>query len=451
MRRFLPSLKELKRYPSMIAGIVLIFFFVVVSLYAVIAIPYSEAQRFWADPSERLANPVLARPVWFDWFTPGKMPRTMVIGLEDEGATLTEVPLGDGMKRMEVEIPFEYEYDGFPSGLRMTMRWTIDLDAPRPVVSIHWQNPDGEQITLIENFRARGEVTYYISDRAELREMLGMRPEIGLFVKDPTVPAAEREPSKGSYKIIIRGEFGEEHSLDSARLTAYGQVHGLAGTDDRRRDLLLPLLWGAPIALAFGILAAIGAQMSTFVLAGIGTWFGGKLEKAFLWITQVNIVIPSLPILIMISRLYTTSIWTILGLVIALNIFSGSMLSYRAMFLQLKETPYFEAAQAYGASNMRIVFRYLLPKIAPTLLPQFVMIVPVFVFLETTLSVLGLGDPYLPTWGKMINDAHRADALYWGHYHWILQPSILLMGLGFGFALVGYALDRIFNPRLREL
>jgi len=451
MRKFLPSLRELKRYPSIIAGMVLIFFFVVISMYAVITIPYSEAQRFWADPSERVANPVLARPVWFDWFTSDRLPRTIAIGLEDDRATVTEVPLGDGMKRMEAVIPFDYDYDGFPSGLRMTMRWSLDLDAPRPVVSIHWQKPDGEQITLTESFRTRGEVTYYISDRGDLREMLGMRPEIGLFVIDPTVPSEEREPMKGTYQLIMRGEFGEEHSLDAARLTVYGRVHGLAGTDDRRRDLMLPLLWGAPIALAFGILAAIGAQTSTFVLAGIGTWFGGKLEKAFLWITQVNIVIPGLPILIMISRLYTTSIWTILGLVIALNIFSGSMLGYRAMFLQLKETPYFEAAQAYGASNLRIVFRYLLPKIAPTLLPQFVMIVPVFVFLETTLSVLGLGDPYLPTWGKMINDAHNAKALNYGHYHWIVQPSLLLMALGFGFALVGYSLDRIFNPRLREL
>jgi len=451
MKRFLPSLKELRRYPSMIAGIVLIFFFVVLSIYTVITIPYSEAVRVWSDHGERIENPKHARPVWFDWFTSDRLPRTIMPGLTDEGATLTEVPLGEGMKRMEAVIPFDYHYDGFPSELRMAMRWSLEPDVTRPLVSVYWRRPDGEQITIVENVRARGAQSVFISGLDDLRARLGMAPRFGLFAADRTVPSEDREPIHGTYELIVQGEFSELHSLDDVSLTVYGRVHGLGGTDHRRRDLLLPLLWGAPIGLAFGILAAIGAQMSTFVLAGIGTWFGGKLERVFLWITQVNIILPMLPILIMISHLYQPRIWTILGLVIALNVFSGSMLGYRAMFLQLKESPYFEAAQAYGAGNFRIVFRYLLPKIAPTLLPQFVMIVPMFVFLEATLAVLGLGDPYLPTWGKMINDAQGAGALYHGHYYWILLPSILLMGLGFGFALVGYALDRIFNPRLREL
>jgi peptide/nickel transport system permease protein len=121
------------------------------------------------------------------------------------------------------------------------------------------------------------------------------------------------------------------------------------------------------------------------------------------------------------------------------------------MFLQAKEAPYIEAAQAYGASNFRIIFRYLIPRIAPTLLPQFVLIVPTFVFLEATLAVLGLGDPVLPTWGKVLNDAFSQGALYQGHFYWFLEPAILLMVLGVGFSLMGYSLDRVFNPRLRSV
>jgi len=451
VKTLLSSLRQLRRYPSALGGVVLIFFFVVLSLYAVITVPYSEAVRIWSDHGERLANPRLARPVWFDWFTSERLPRTIVAGLADEEATLTEEPLEDGMKRVEAVIPIEYHYDGFPSELRMTMGWSFEPDVPRPLVSVYWRKPDGELILITEDVRTRGAQTVYIETLEELNARLEMRPRFGLFAVDRTVPREEREAMQGTYELIVQGEMREGHSLDDVSLTVYGRVHGAAGTDHRRRDLLLPILWGAPIGLTFGILAAIGAQMSTFVLAGIGTWFGGKLERAFLWITQVNIILPMLPILIMISHLYSPRIWTILGLVIALNIFSGSMFGYRAMFLQLKESPYFESAQAYGAGNFRIIFRYLLPRIAPTLLPQFVMIVPTFVFLEATLSVLGLGDPYLPTWGKMINDGYNQGALQMGHYYWIVQPAILLMGLGFGFALVGYALDRIFNPRLREL
>jgi peptide/nickel transport system permease protein len=211
------------------------------------------------------------------------------------------------------------------------------------------------------------------------------------------------------------------------------------------------LLWGAPIGLIFGVLAAVGAQVSTFVLSAIGTWLGGKTDRVFQWLTQVNLIIPVLPVLIMIGYLYDRRIWTMLGVVIALNVFSASYLTYRAMYLQAKEAPYIEAAQAYGASNWRIIFRYLIPRIAPTLLPQFVLIIPVFVFLEATLAVLGLGDPILPTWGKVLQSGYYEGALYKGYYYWMVQPAILLMMLGVGFSLIGYSLDRIFNPRLRTL
>jgi peptide/nickel transport system permease protein len=77
--------------------------------------------------------------------------------------------------------------------------------------------------------------------------------------------------------------------------------------------------------------------------------------------------------------------------------------------------------------------------------------VPAFVFLEASLAVLGLGDPVLPTWGKIINDADENGALYKGLYYWIMEPAALLMVTGFGFAMLGFALDRVFNPRLRDM
>ena len=134
-----------------------------------------------------------------------------------------------------------------------------------------------------------------------------------------------------------------------------------------------------------------------------------------------------------------------------LSIFTGTIKTDRAIFLQVKESTYIEAARAYGASDLRIVFRYLIPRIIPLLIPALVSAVPSYVFLEASLAVLGLGDPVLPTWGKIINDAQTFGALYKGMYYWILQPAVLLMFTGLGFAMLGFALDRIFNPRLREM
>ena len=119
--------------------------------------------------------------------------------------------------------------------------------------------------------------------------------------------------------------------------------------------------------------------------------------------------------------------------------------------MQVKESMYIEAAKAYGASGLRIVFLYLIPRMIPLLIPGLVSSVPAFVFLEASLAVLGLGDPVLPTWVKIIQDANANGALYLGYYYWILEPATLLMITGLGFAMLGFALDRVFNPKLRDI
>ncbi|MDD5646992.1 MAG: ABC transporter permease, partial [Candidatus Bipolaricaulis sp.] len=276
-------------------------------------------------------------------------------------------------------------------------------------------------------------------------------PEEGLFLAASDAAAADpRAPASGTYELVVETEIPEGHSFET-RLVVFGKAYGLAGTDNRRRDIMVALLWGAPLALAFGLFGALVSNIATFVLAGVGTWVGGHVDGLFQRLTQLTLLLPLLPIMVMVGQFYGRSLWLILGIVILLNIFSGAFLTYRSMFLQAKEAPYIEAAKAYGARNGRIIFRYLLPRIVPVLLPTFVLVIPQFVFLEASLAVLGLGDPILPTWGKLIYDARSADALYKGYYYWILEPATLLMITGFGFALVGFALDRIFNPRLRTM
>ena len=235
------------------------------------------------------------------------------------------------------------------------------------------------------------------------------------------------------------------------RLVMYGAVHGAAGTDHLRRDLSVALLWGTPIAMAFGLVAAVFITVINMVLAAISVWYGGRVDAVIQRITDINLILPVLPILILIGTLYSRSIWIILGAVIALGVFGGGIKTYRSIFLQTRELPYIEAAQSYGASSSRIIFRYLIPRIIPLMIPTLVTAVPGFVFTEASLAVLGLGDPVLPTWGKVIENARSQGALFNGYYYWMLEPAILMMLVGIGFALVGFALDRIFNPKLREI
>jgi len=438
MWNWLKNAKGLKRYPTLLAGIAIIVIFVGVALYTVIAIPYSQAISLWRGGIGVWDdNPQNAAPVWFDWFTSQKLPRTIIVSGDEQ--------VGGDTKLVQLMLPFQYTYDGFPDELKLFMEATYQ-GAP-PAATFSWRTPDGRTILLQEDYSIKTSSVYYMSQDNDLRERLGgLLPQTGLFAD----PADESKPLKGDYTLELTAELPAASELN-AKLVVYGKIYGLAGTDNRRRDLVIPLLWGAPIALVFGIAAAVGTSLVTFALSATGTWLGGKVDRAFQWLTQINLIIPLLPVLIMIGYLYSRSIWLMLGLVIALNIFGSTMLTFRAMFLQAKEAPYIEAAQAYGARDSRIIFHYLIPRIAPTLLPEFVLIIPTFVFLEATLAVLGLGDPVLPTWGKVLDSAFVNGALIKGYYYWFLEPAVLLMLLGVGFSLIGYSLDRIFNPRLRTV
>jgi peptide/nickel transport system permease protein len=270
----------------------------------------------------------------------------------------------------------------------------------------------------------------------------------GLFTDFQTNPPS---PLKGKYQLVITGTTFEKGSDIDAEFVFHGQVYGWAGTDQSRRDLMVPLLWGTPIALIFGIFASLATLVLTLIIATVGSWYGGWVDELIQRITEINLVLPFLSILIMIATFFSRSIWVVLGATVLLSIFTGSIKQYRAQLLQLKESMYIEAARAYGASDLRIIFQYLIPRMIPLLIPLLVSSVPAFIFLEASLALLGLGDPVLPTWGKIINDAEMNGALYKGYYYWILEPAALLMITGLGFAMLGFALDRIFNPRLRDM
>ena len=441
------SIREITRYPSALAGLGIITGLVILSIYTLITIPYSEAIRLWRGGEEVWYNaPKNAPPVWVNLFRKEDLPPTIIMDSRDDAVKKVSEVTSEGLKDVTISFPFQYAYDDFPQ--EISVFFTSKYRQKQPFVSIYWYTPDGREIRLGE-FSVISAQSYRVSLDSRLRRRLeGISPEIGLFVNpDAETPVLLRGP----YEMRVSVLTFEEDSNVEAEFVLFGKVYGLAGTDHRRRDLTVALLWGTPIALSFGLLAALGSTFSTMLIAAIGVWFAGWVDELIQRITEVNLILPVLPVLIMVGAFYSRSIWLMLGVIILLNIFGGGIKTFRAIFLQVKASPYIEAAQAYGASNWRIILLYLIPRIIPVLVPQLVTLVPTFVFLEASLAVLGLGDPVIPTWGKVIDDARSNGALYQGNYYWMLEPAILLVVTGFAFAIVGFALDRIFNPRLREL
>ena len=447
MKNFAKTLREIARYPSAIIGLLIILALIVASIVVIVKIPYNEAITRWRGGEEIWGkNPRNVPPTWINWFRKDKLVETLHLFEEDEDVLVEEIVTDGGTPVKTVSFEFNYEYDTFPQDL--VLYFTSTYESKQPFVSVKMITPN-EDVIKIGNFAIGRTHTFPINQDTKLRRSLGgVVPVIGLFIEkgDET-----QTPIKGVYKLQVEMITFEEGSSAQAEFVMTGQVFGWAGTDHMRRDLTLPLLWGTPIALAFGLVASLGTTILTMFIAAIGTWHGGLVDGIIQRVTEINMILPFLPILIMIGTFYSRSIWVILGATIALSIFGGGIKAFRATFMQIKESTYIEAAKAYGAKDSRLIFRYLIPRIVPWLLPSLVSSVPAYVFLEASLALLGIGDPVLPTWGKTINEAYANAALYRGWYYWIIEPAALLMITGLAFAMLGFALDRIFNPRLRGM
>jgi peptide/nickel transport system permease protein len=441
------SFREIKRYPSAIVGSVIVILMVIFAIYTVIALPYTQAITLWRGGEDVwYMNPKYAPPEWTNWFKTKKEPVSFNVSTEDGKMKKVVTDLSADSKSIKMTYTFNFNADNYPQDVMLY--FTNTYQDKQPFVDVVMTKPDGEKITIYQGGASAQQNIRFSQEQKLIKRYPTETPMQGLF-SDPKQKTLT--PLKGNYQITVTGTTFEKDSDINVQFVFFGTVYGLAGTDMNRRDLTISLMWGTPIALAFGLIGSLGTLILTMIIAAIGAWYGGWVDGLIQRITEINLVLPFLPILIMVGTFFSRSIWVILGTAILLSIFTGQIKSYRAIFMQIRESGYIEAAKAYGASDFRIIFRYLIPRMIPLLIPGLISSVPSFVFLEATLAVLGLGDPVLPTWGKMINDADVHAALFKGYYYWMVEPAVLLMVTGLGFAMLGFALDRVFNPKLREM
>lgn len=435
-----------RKYPSAAVGMSIVLFLLGLAIYAPIALPYGEAIRLWrGGESVWKESPKNARPAWYNYFGLN-LPETIILNSETDEELKERTELTETMTDVVFTFGFDYTYDGFPQ--EMLIFFDAEFDEKRPLVEMVWTTPDGREIEF-DDLTVQGTETYYVAQDEKIEREFAGEDAIHVLFADPNIE--EPTPLKGRYELKAAGLVFEDGADLDTEMILYGQVYGWAGTDHKRRDLTVALLWGAPIALALGLIVTIISGGASLIIAAISVWYGGWVDALIQRVTEVNMILPGTSILIMIATFYSRSIFVMFGVLTILGIFGAGIKSSRALFLQIKESPFIEAAQTYGAGSMRIILRYMIPRIIPTLIPGLVGAIPGIVFTEATLSILGLGDPLLPTWGKILSDARFNGALFQGQYYWILQPSILLMLTGLGFAMVGFALDRVFNPRLRDI
>lgn len=458
------AVKDALRTRSGIVGVAML-----VALFGVaIVVPFYapfDVVRSWSVAAAWTDNPRNAAPQWVDVFYAERLARN--IHLNEEDFASADSGPADPFKVQIVQVKWNYEFDQYPTELTLHLRsnWTTER---KPILSVIWVRPDGEQVTIhsgaptrldpsVEIFKF--DATPPIQEKVRVwAEGLGadpvesVRPRFPLYsVVGPGMMDSNRaEILHGRYTLRVTAILFGDDDFIAARLLNFGSVFGLAGTDSQRRDLLIGIMWGAPVALAFGAIAAFVTVFSQVILGALGAYYGGRFDEFIQRATDFFLIIPVLPILILIGAFYTPSLAIILLIIILFSIVGGTTKVVRSIALQVKEELHIESARSYGASRGRILFRYILPRTMPYTFALLALAVPSFIFLEAALSFLGLGDPLIPTWGAIMGDAFRNGAMYNGLWWWIAFPAIGILIVTVAFAFLGYSFDKVLNPRLRE-
>jgi peptide/nickel transport system permease protein len=239
-------------------------------------------------------------------------------------------------------------------------------------------------------------------------------------------------------------------SVASMPLHAPPSAQAWLGTDNFGRSVLDLLIAGARVSLVVGLIAALGAMLIGAVVGISAGYFGGsRIDAGLNALTNWFLVIPWLALAIALATVLGASLTNVI-VVIAITSWASTARVVRAQALSVRERSYIERARAMGGGHWHVVTRHVLPNVFPVLFANTILMVALAILSETTLAILGLSDPTSASWGKVIEDAFTGGAMTAGWWWWLIPPGICIVLVTLAFTMVGFALDEILSPRLRE-
>jgi len=196
----------------------------------------------------------------------------------------------------------------------------------------------------------------------------------------------------------------------------------LLGTDEVGRDILTLIMYGGRTSLIVGFLSALISGIIGSIVGLLAGFYGGWKDSLLMRITDIILVIPGLPLMIVLAAVLSTSFWNII-LVISITGWTGTARVVRSQVLSLKERPFIESVKAIGAGDLRIIGNHLLPNVLPLIVSQMVIRIGSSILAEASLSFLGLGDPMHMSWGMILHWAFRVGALSQSFWWYIIPPG----------------------------
>ncbi len=225
-------------------------------------------------------------------------------------------------------------------------------------------------------------------------------------------------------------------------------VDELLGTDNLGRSVWQQLAVGAGISLAVG-LAATAIAVLIGSAAGITSgYIGGRFDQLAMGVTDMFITIPALPLIIVLAAVLSRGLPTII-VVIGVTSWAVPARLIRAEVLSQRERTFILRAKAIGMRPLHIMWSHVLPNVAGIVLANAILLTAAAVLTEAVLAFLGLGDPSLISWGKMLQNAFSSGATSLGYWWVLIPPGLMITLLVLAFTLVGNALTDVIDPRRR--
>jgi peptide/nickel transport system permease protein len=243
---------------------------------------------------------------------------------------------------------------------------------------------------------------------------------------------------------------------DNPNLDAYAPHLGLSsahllGTTAYGQDMWAQLVWGTRNVLTIAFVVGL-ATTAIAVLVGIAAaYLGGLWDGSLSVITDVLLVIPLFPLLIVIAGYAHGGSTLVLIVVITATSWSYTARQLRAQALTLRSRDFLEAARVRGERKIYIIVVEVIPTMTSLIVASFLTNALYAVLFASSLQFIGLGDPNTVSWGTMLYWAQNNAALQTGQPMWALAPGACIAALGAAFALLNYAFDEIGNPALRPV
>jgi peptide/nickel transport system permease protein len=243
---------------------------------------------------------------------------------------------------------------------------------------------------------------------------------------------------------------------DNPNAEIYGRSMGISsahplGTTAYGQDIFAQVVWGTREVLIIAFGAGLAATAIAAIIGVTAAYVGGATDGVLNLITDVLLVIPLFPLLIVIAAYVQNSGTVVLIAVLTLTGWSYTARQLRSQALSVRHRDFLEAAKVRGERALYVVCVEILPTMTSLLVAAFLTNALYAVLFASSLQFIGLGDPNATSWGTMLYWAENNEALQTGQYMWAVAPGVCIAALGTAFALLNYAFDEIGNPALRPV